>query len=109
MNNKVEESRTQYRNLYIVFAVVLYASIMIRALAPAGKSKEVKFSQFAKHLEKGEYKSINITERKLTGIKKNDEKEISYAPSGLEIKLAGGEDTLPYGGGEEGRTRQQAA
>jgi cell division protease FtsH len=69
----------------IIFAVVLMASIMIRALGPQANQTEVKFSQFADHLQKGTYKEVNITERKLTGIKKNDEKEISYAPSVIEI------------------------
>jgi len=69
----------------IVFAVVLMASIMIRALGPQANQKEVKFSQFASHLQKGTYKEVNITDRKLTGIKKNEEKEISYAPSLVEI------------------------
>ena len=69
----------------LVFVAVLSLSVAIRGLAPQGNQQEVKFSQFANHLEKGEFKSINITDRKLTGVKKNDDKEISYAPSALEI------------------------
>ena len=70
----------------VIFIAVLSLSVVIRGLAPQGNQQEVKFSQFAKHLEKGEFKSINISERKLTGIKSNEDKEISYAPSSLEIK-----------------------
>lgn len=69
----------------IIFVAVLGLSMLIRGLAPQGNQKEVKFSQFATHLEKGEFKSINITDRKITGTKKNDDKEITYAPSALEI------------------------
>ena len=47
--------------------------------------KEIKFSQFATHLEKGDYKSVNITDRKLTGTKKDNTQEVTYAPSALEI------------------------
>ncbi len=47
--------------------------------------KEIKFSQFANHLEKGDYKSVNITDRKLTGTKRDDSAEVTYAPSALEI------------------------
>ena len=64
---------------------MLSISVAIRGVSPQKNQKEVKFSQFALHLEKGEFQSINITERKLTGTKKNGEKEISYAPSALEI------------------------
>ena len=69
----------------LVFVAVLSLSVAIRGLVPQGNQKEVKFSQFANHLQKGDFKSINITDRKLTGVKKNDDKEISYAPSALEI------------------------
>ncbi|MBQ6623396.1 MAG: AAA family ATPase, partial [Mogibacterium sp.] len=59
--------------------------MVIRGMTPQANQKEVKFSQFANHLERGDFKSINITDRKLTGTKKNDDQEITYAPSALEI------------------------
>ena len=43
------------------------------------------FSQFATHLEKGDFETINITDRKLVGVKKDGTKEVTYAPSLLEI------------------------
>ena len=59
--------------------------MVIRGMSPQVNQKEVKFSQFTSHLERGDFKSINITDRKLTGTKKNDDQEISYAPSIVEI------------------------
>ena len=69
----------------IIFITVLTVSMVIRGMTPQANQKEVKFSQFANHLERGDFKSINITDRKLTGTKKNDDQEITYAPSALEI------------------------
>ena len=60
-------------------------SMMVRGMQSSVDVKEVKFSQFATHLEKGDFESINITDRKLTGVKKDGTKEVTYAPSLLEI------------------------
>ena len=60
-------------------------SMMIRSMAGSTDVKDVKFSQFATHLEKGDYETINITDRKLVGVKKDGTKEVTYAPSLLEI------------------------
>ena len=49
------------------------------------KMTEIKFSQFADHLEAGTYEEVSINDRELTGIKKNGDKEVAYAPSALEI------------------------
>ncbi|MBQ0017943.1 MAG: ATP-dependent zinc metalloprotease FtsH [Clostridiales bacterium] len=51
----------------------------------ADSYKEIKFSQFANHLEKGTYEKINISDRKLSGTTSEGEVEIAYAPSMLEI------------------------
>ena len=59
--------------------------MMFRNFAQNSDIKEVKFSQFAQHLEKGDFESINITERKLTGTKKDGTREVTYAPSLVEI------------------------
>ena len=59
--------------------------MMLRGMAGSADVKEVKFSQFATHLEKGDFETINITDRKLVGEKKDGTKEITYAPSLLEI------------------------
>ncbi|MBR2706059.1 MAG: ATP-dependent zinc metalloprotease FtsH [Mogibacterium sp.] len=69
----------------IIFIVVLSMSMMFRNFAQNSDIKEVKFSQFAQHLEKGDFESINITERKLTGTKKDGTREVTYAPSLVEI------------------------
>ncbi|MBR2673926.1 MAG: ATP-dependent zinc metalloprotease FtsH [Mogibacterium sp.] len=81
----MKNNRRSVFTYFLVFIAVLSISVAIRGVSPQKNQKEVKFSQFALHLEKGEFQSINITERKLTGTKKNGEKEISYAPSALEI------------------------
>ena len=60
-------------------------SMMIRGMAGSTDVKDVKFSQFATHLEKGDFETINITDRKLVGVKKDGTKEVTYAPSLLEI------------------------
>ena len=59
--------------------------MMLRGMAGNADVKEVKFSQFATHLEKGDFETINITDRKLVGEKKDGTKEVTYAPSLLEI------------------------
>ena len=59
--------------------------MMLRGMAGSADVKEVKFSQFATHLEKGDFETINITDRKLVGEKKDGTKEVTYAPSLLEI------------------------
>ncbi len=69
----------------IIFVVVLSLSMMLRGMAGNADVKEVKFSQFATHLEKGDFETINITDRKLVGEKKDGTKEVTYAPSLLEI------------------------
>ncbi|MBQ6438642.1 MAG: ATP-dependent zinc metalloprotease FtsH [Mogibacterium sp.] len=69
----------------IIFVVVLSLSMMLRGMAGSAELKEVKFSQFATHLEKGDFETINITDRKLVGEKKDGTKEVTYAPSLLEI------------------------
>ena len=79
----------------IIFITVLTVSMVIRGMAPQANQKEVSFSQFAKHLEKGDFESINITDRKLTGTKKNEDVEISYAPSVVEISWLEDEVLFP--------------
>ena len=69
----------------VIFVVVLSLSMMVRGLASNTDVKEVKFSQFATHLERGDFETINITERRLMGTKKDGTREVTYAPSNLEI------------------------
>ena len=69
----------------IIFLVVITISGLLRTMTENTNVKEIKFSQFANHLEKGDYKSVNITDRKLTGTKKDESAEVTYAPSALEI------------------------
>ncbi|MBO5513719.1 MAG: ATP-dependent zinc metalloprotease FtsH [Mogibacterium sp.] len=69
----------------LIFLVVIMISGMLRGMTANQNVKEIKFSQFATHLEKGDYKSVNITDRKLTGTKKDNTQEVTYAPSALEI------------------------
>ena len=59
--------------------------MVFRGIGSGNDYKEVKFSQFANHLQNGDYEKINITERQLTGTKKNGDQEITYSPSALEI------------------------
>jgi len=59
--------------------------MMFRGFAQNSDIKEIKFSTFATHLEKGNYESVNITDRKLTGTKSDGTREIAYAPSLVEI------------------------
>ena len=69
----------------VIFAVVLSLSMMLRSMAGGSEVKEIKFSEFATHLEKGSYESVNITDRRLTGTKKDGSKEVAYSPSLVEI------------------------
>lgn len=65
--------------------VVLGVAFFYKGADGARKTAEVKFSTFATHLEKGKYKTINITDRKMTATLKNGNKEYAYAPSVVEI------------------------
>lgn len=69
----------------LIFAFVLGAAYFMRGFEAESQTKTVKFSQFATHLEKGEFKSVNISDRQLTGTKNGGDKEITYAPSVIEI------------------------
>lgn len=69
----------------VIFAVVLGVAFFYKGAGGAKKTAEVKFSTFATHLEKGKYKTINITDRKMTATLKNGNKEYTYAPSVVEI------------------------
>ena len=60
----------------------------------SSSTKEIKFSTFSSHLSDGDYKKLNITDRKLTGTKANGDKEVAYAPSVVEISWM--EDTYVY-------------
>lgn len=69
----------------VIFAVVLGVAFFYKGADGAKKTAEVKFSTFATHLEKGKYRTINITDRKMTATLKNGNKEYAYAPSVVEI------------------------
>ena len=69
----------------LVFVAVLSISMLLRNLESRSEYKEIKFSQFASHLEAGDYEKISINDRELTGVKSNGDKEITYSPSALEI------------------------
>lgn len=69
----------------LLFVFVLGAAYFMRGFEAESQTKTVKFSQFAAHLEKGDYKSINITDRQLVGTKNGGDKELTYAPSIMEI------------------------
>lgn len=69
----------------VIFVVVLGVAFFYKGADGAKKTTEVKFSTFATHLEKGKYKTINITDRKMTATLKNGNKEYAYAPSVVEI------------------------
>lgn len=69
----------------LIFMMVLSLSWLFRNAGGQGGTKEIQFSQFASQLQKGEYKEVNITDRQLTGKKSNDDVDIAYAPSALEI------------------------
>lgn len=93
--------KRSFSTYIIIFIVVLSLTAMLRSVNNNSGVKEVKFSQFANHLERGDFESINISERKLTGVKKNGDKEVSFAPSGLEIDWL--EDNVIFKLYEEGK------
>ena len=59
--------------------------MLFRNMGTNADYKEIKFSQFASHLEAGDYEKVSINERELTGVKSNGDTEIAYSPSALEI------------------------
>ena len=69
----------------VIFLFVLGMAYMYRGTGQSPELTEIKFSQFVTQLQDGKYESINITDRKLSGTKKNGNVEFAYAPSVLEI------------------------
>ena len=91
----------------IIFAVVLGVAAFFRGSDAPSAPQEVNFSEFVSHLDKGQYKVINITDRKLTAAKdttnfdKAKQIEYTYAPSLLEIDWV--ENTYIYPMIQEGK------
>ena len=77
----------------IIFVVVLALSMMVRGLSDSTEVKEVKFSQFSTHLERGDFESVNITDRRLTGTKKDGTtvNNLEYAASYVQGKTEDGD------------------
>jgi cell division protease FtsH len=69
----------------LIFAIVLGAAYLYRGGDQPASTTEIKFSQFVNQLQDNKYESINITDRKLSGTKKNGNVEYAYAPSVVEI------------------------
>ena len=65
--------------------IVLGAAYLYRGMDNPASKKEIKFSQFVEQLDGKKYESLNITDRKLSGTKKNGNVEFAYAPSVVEI------------------------
>ena len=84
----------------------MMAAYFIRGIGNDTQYKEIKFSTFATHLEKGTYEKVNITDRTLTGIKAEGDMEIAYAPSALEINWL--EETYLYPMVEAGKVQLES-
>ena len=69
----------------LIFMIVLGAAYLYRGMDNPASKKEIKFSQFVEQLDGKKYESLNITDRKLSGTKKNGNVEFAYAPSVVEI------------------------
>ena len=69
----------------LIFMIVLGAAYLYRGMDNPASTKEIKFSQFVEQLDGKKYESLNITDRKLSGTKKNGNVEFAYAPSVVEI------------------------
>lgn len=74
----------------VIFAVIAGAGYFYKGGFPGSQVKEVKYSTFAKYLEKEEIKNVNITDTKITGevkVKKGAEKKTiyCYAANPMEI------------------------
>jgi len=85
----------------LIFVVIAAAGYFIRTLEGDAQFKDIKFSQFASHLEKGQYEKVNITDRQLTGETADGDIERAYAPSALEINWL--EETYLYDMVDEGK------
>ena len=64
---------------------MLGAAYFYRGMDSAVQVEELEFSKFVDQLEAGKYEKINISERKITGTKKDGNIEYAYSPSLLEI------------------------
>ena len=94
----------------LIFAIVFGAAYIFKGLGNFGSSKEVKFSTLTKHLAKGQYTELNITDRKITAKldheKKGGKIEYAYAPSALEINWI--EDNYVYPQVKEGKLKLES-
>lgn len=76
------------RNISIYLLILIFViaiGYFYKGIDGGKEVKEVKFSTFATHLKQKQFKTINISERKLKATKKNGNVEFTYAPSVVEI------------------------
>ena len=83
----MNKSKAKNMGIYIMIFVMVLVMAWFYQGTPKETVKELPFSDLVASLQKEQVKTINITDRTITGTLKSGENIISYAPSMVEISF----------------------
>ena len=83
----MNKSKAKNMGIYIMIFVMVLVMAWFYQGTPKETVKELPFSDLVSSLQKEQVKTINITDRTITGTLKSGENIISYAPSMVEISI----------------------
>lgn len=83
----MNKSKAKNMGIYIMIFVMVLVMAWFYQGTPKETVKELPFSDLVASLQKEQVKTINITDRTITGTLKSGENIISYAPSMVEISI----------------------
>ena len=83
----MNKSKAKNMGIYIMIFVMVLVMAWFYQGTPKETVKEIPFSELVETLQKEQVKTINITDRTITGTLKSGENIISYAPSMVEISI----------------------
>lgn len=83
----MNKSKAKNMGIYIMIFIMVLVMAWFYQGTPKETVKEIPFSELVETLQKEQVKTINITDRTITGTLKSGENIISYAPSMVEISI----------------------
>jgi len=83
----LNKSKAKNMGIYIMIFIMVLVMAWFYQGTPKETVKEIPFSELVETLQKEQVKTINITDRTITGTLKSGENIISYAPSMVEISI----------------------
>lgn len=83
----MNKSKAKNMGIYIMIFVMVLVMAWFYQGTPKETVKELPFSDLVASLQKEQVKTINITDRTITGTLKSGENIIAYAPSMVEISI----------------------